>query len=51
MIFALYDADGNAVSVVYKVSIEAYGQAQLGGDKADVVNAMMKYGDAVAAIG
>ena len=48
---ALYDAAGNAVSAVYEVSVEAYGQAQLSGTKADVVNAMMKYGDAVAAIG
>ena len=48
---ALYDANGNAVSAVYEVSVEAYGQAQLSGDKANVVIAMMKYGDSVAAIG
>jgi hypothetical protein len=47
---ALYDAEGNAVTQVYEVSVEAYGQAQLGGEYNDVVIAMMRYGDAVAAL-
>ena len=47
---AVYDAAGNAASYVYEVSVEAYGKAQLGTDNNDVVIAMMKYGDAVAAL-
>jgi hypothetical protein len=47
---ALYDANGNAVTQVYEVSVEAYGAPQLGGTYNDVVIAMMRYGDSVAAI-
>ena len=47
---ALYDANGNAVSQVYNVSVEAYGSAQIGGIYNDVIIAMMRYGDSVAAL-
>ena len=47
---ALYDANGNAVTAVYNVSVEGYAKAQLGGTYNDVVIAMMRYGDSVAAI-
>ena len=47
---ALCTAKGGIVSQVYKVSVEAYGQAQLGTENNDVVIAMMRYGDAVSAL-
>ena len=47
---SLTDAEGNAVTQVYNVSVEAYGQQNLGGNLHDVFIAMMRYGDAVAAI-
>jgi predicted secreted protein len=47
---ALYDAEGNPVTQVYDVSVEAYGAAQVGGQYNDVVIAMMRYGDSVAAL-
>jgi hypothetical protein len=47
--FALYDANGNAVSPVYKVSVEAYAKNQIGGTYEAVAVAMMRYGDSVAA--
>ena len=46
----LYDANGKAVTSVYNVSVEAYGKAQLSGANKDVVIAMMRYGDSVAAL-
>ena len=48
--FKLADANGNPVTSVYKVSVEAYGKGQLTGARADVVVAMMRYGDSVAAL-
>jgi hypothetical protein len=48
--FAMYDANGNVVTKVYNVSVEAYAKAQIGGAYNDVVIAMMRYGDAVAAL-
>lgn len=48
--FALYDGNGNAVTQIYRVSVEAYAAGQLGGTYNDVVIAMMRYGDSVAAI-
>lgn len=44
------DAEGNAISPVYNISVEAYVQNHLSGSYNDVVIAMMKYSDAVAAI-
>ena len=44
------DANGTPVTPVYNVSVEAYGKTQLEGAKADVVIAMMRYGDSVAAL-
>ena len=47
---ALYDAAGKPVTEIYHVSVEAYGQEQLEGTYNDVVVAMMRYGDSVAAL-
>jgi hypothetical protein len=47
--FALYDAEGNAVSGVYSLVVEAYANKQIGGIYNDVAIAMMRYGDAVSA--
>ena len=46
---ALYDANSNPVTQVYEVSVEAYGKAQLTTAYRDVIIAMMRYGDSVAA--
>ena len=46
---ALYDADGNAVTTVYTVSVEAYAKTLIGGSQNEVAVTMMRYGDAVAA--
>jgi hypothetical protein len=47
---SINDANGTPVTAVYNVSVEAYGAGQLSGAKADVVIAMMRYGDSVAAL-
>ena len=47
---ALCDTDGNAVTQVYNVSVEAYAKEQLSGDRGPALIAMMKYGDSVAAL-
>lgn len=47
---ALYDANGKPVTQIYNVSVEAYAKGQLGGSYNDVVIAMMRYGDSVAAL-
>jgi hypothetical protein len=46
---ALYDAEGNAVTNIYEVSVEAYAKGLLGGTQNDVAVTMTRYGDAVAA--
>ena len=46
---ALYDANGNAVTTVYTVSVEAYAKGLIGGSQNDVAVTMMRYGDAVKA--
>jgi hypothetical protein len=46
---ALYDAEGNAVTTIYEVSVEAYAKNLFkDAAKKDVAVAMMRYGDAVA---
>ena len=47
---ALYDAEGNAVTQIYEVSVEAYAQTQVEGVNPDVAIALMRYGDAVYAL-
>ena len=47
---ALYDANGEVVSVVYNLCAESLTKSMLGGEYNDVVVAMMRYGDAVAAV-
>jgi hypothetical protein len=47
---SLIDANGNPVTQILNASVEAYGKAQLGGAYNDVVVAMMRYGDSVAAL-
>ena len=47
---ALYNANGEVVTTVYNVSVEAYAGAQVGGQYNDVVIALMRYGDSVAAL-
>lgn len=47
--YALYNSDGEPVTVVYTTSIEAFANKFLGGANNDVAIAMMKYGDAVIA--
>lgn len=50
--FALYDAaTGEPVTATYHYNVEAFAEDQLGKTYNDVVIAMMKYGDSVAAIG
>jgi len=46
----LYDADGNAVSQTYGLSVKDYAHSLKGGTYNDVVVAMMKYGDSVKVI-
>lgn len=48
--FAIYDANGNPVTSVYNISVEAYVKEQLGAERAPALIAMMKYGDAVSKI-
>ena len=45
------DANGNAVTGVYDVSVEAYAATQLESEKAPAMVALLKYGDSVAEIG
>jgi hypothetical protein len=47
--FALYNADGNPVTVTQNVSVEALVKNLITTAQAPVINAMMRYGDAVAA--
>ena len=44
------DANGNAVTCTYNVTVEAYAGQQLDGAKAPAMLALIRYGDAVAAI-
>lgn len=49
--FALYDVStGEAVTATYNYTVEAFAQKQVGNTYNDVVIAMMKYGDSVAAL-
>ena len=47
---ALCNANDSLASKAYKVSVAAYAQEQLGTDNNDVVIAMMRYGDSIAAL-
>ena len=47
--FTVEDANGNAVTPVYQLTVEAYAKNQIGGAYEAVAVAMMRYGDSVAA--
>ena len=51
--FTIYITDANGVlkTCTYNVTVEAYAAAQLSGEKAPAMKALLTYGDAVAAIG
>lgn len=47
---ALYNADGNAVTQVYEISVEGYANSRKDTDKHALDVALMRYGDSVAAL-
>ena len=47
---SLYDADGDAVTQIYNVSVEGYANGRKNTDRHAIDVALMRYGDSVAAL-